>query len=1340
VPFRSIPSRKQRQMEKMTLQILRSIEVLGFTLEHLDFVEKNVVLDVDDDGFSHLGERQGRDKKMSREMATLEKLRRGSRTLTAKLRRTSVFESARRTSVLLESVTALKYASRKQNHDQTTVPTSNDLRLLMETLSMNVHDTWAKRKKHSGWTYGRLATRDDVSGAGGHSDKLRSTDSHTPTKFDERLVPFDYLLGPYKARCSIMVQTIVETISSRGGQLLKKDTGLNTLASVRQQLRSSVEDSVSEQNIPATIDDVRQLMLDNLLQRAVQENNVDAVRNLLTTAPGEEICASVDAKDAKKRTIVHKVVIHGHVRSLQELLLVGADAGARDKHGITPLMLAAFLGHGKVVDVLLREGANTIARDNHGWAAIHFAAYSNHANVIVHLARDLIGPGRPGIDFAQGSTPDWLAIAMNHSSSSRLGKKRKKTFLTPLSLAVQRLSLEAVEALIEQGADPTLTDQTGVSPYDRALLMADELSMRVEALDEKISAMQTMILGFSAKRTAVGWLKNCLSHIHCCKNKNASHSMMLWRGAHIAQMNMLLFAARKDHKGLLKKAKFSRATFAQFGQHEKDMSKLTRLRASLLDRYETVRKVLNFQIRSRTVKKLRHRFAFMAFLKKVSVLSVILVFVCFFSPMNFTNDYRMTDVRSGIGYMEDRISVANRNTRKPTLSNWLGAQRQLFGDAAGVVIGSNTSTTIRPAFRPLNAAGSDSTPTIGVAGGLRICAFERKSVIPAPTFLWWAYGESQDNDYIRGKASSNHTFYISLESAKSMEDGFRNVEDALSGQIGRQIRKVETTTSLYSPQLKVLLNVHLTLSYEPTGKVRSASDVSGCLLPLFADWSGWTGWSDRFAPSKTFQASYGFLFFVRIGQVFANFKRSREAFLQWIQGHYASIGRELLTLIILSHDMATALPLRNKIMASLLTANASTFVDSSGDYISNVSFMHDLFGLQILLIFVPLVLSLRLIPSFGPNLVAVFGAMINRTVLIYLGTISLLMFMFSCTFVILFSADSEDFGTVLQAFSQLFRLSFAEEFDNIYRVDDDRPRGATWIYNFIYLITLLLLLSIFIGIVSETYLKALGKSLEKWETLITSRMERDRRSNRKLKAAPAARDHRARHTYSRCGGKIAAPMECCGKRCGKIFRGGAELGNFQGNLWTSAMQNILIQARVLGKDAARGAKKTEGGKNTNNKLHKLIGSSMHLDLSTVKRGGTGGTGAGAISRDAPLRQLEKSNGILDGHTKKLMQAQESVEDLFEILSLGENKTASAIHHRHPGLHLGPQPPNAPPPSSVRKPVSLRLSSRLRNSRSSTKLQERFRKQNQKRSSTMDLFEVDEDEDDDDDDDDDENQK
>jgi hypothetical protein len=154
VPFERLDIRKQRQMEKMALQTLRSIEVLGFTLERLDIVESNIRLDVDHNGFSHLGEtrsklniengkeRQGRPKMTG----ALEKLRNRS-AQTSKLRRTSVFESARRTNDFLKSVRGIAASKHARRMNPETVPTTNDLRRLMETLSMNVHDSWANNKK-----------------------------------------------------------------------------------------------------------------------------------------------------------------------------------------------------------------------------------------------------------------------------------------------------------------------------------------------------------------------------------------------------------------------------------------------------------------------------------------------------------------------------------------------------------------------------------------------------------------------------------------------------------------------------------------------------------------------------------------------------------------------------------------------------------------------------------------------------------------------------------------------------------------------------------------------------------------------------------------------------------------------------------------------------------------------------------------------------------------------------------------------------------------------------------------------------------------------------------------
>lgn len=156
--------------------------------------------------------------------------------------------------------------------------------------------------------------------------------------------------------------------------------------------------------------------------------------------------------------------------------------------------MASHLGRVNMVDFLLNTGrVSSTARDTNGWAAIHYASYSNQKACVENLAKDLVGPGRPGIDFVNVLATDWRETVLKLDKTTRVRKSSRKSvlkhvplkrcngkFVTPLTLAVQRLSIDAVRVLVFNGADATLLDSTGVCPYDRALLMADELSGRLK--------------------------------------------------------------------------------------------------------------------------------------------------------------------------------------------------------------------------------------------------------------------------------------------------------------------------------------------------------------------------------------------------------------------------------------------------------------------------------------------------------------------------------------------------------------------------------------------------------------------------------------------------------------------------------------------------------------------------------------------------------------------------------------------------------------------------------------------------------------------------------------------
>lgn len=92
--------------------------------------------------------------------------------------------------------------------------------------------------------------------------------------------------------------------------------------------------------------------------------------------------AALSSRDATGRTLLHRVVTgavlappsaNSHPDTVHAVLARGADVGARDDDGCTPLHLAAAAGFVDVVDLLLRAGADVGARDATGGTPAHLA-------------------------------------------------------------------------------------------------------------------------------------------------------------------------------------------------------------------------------------------------------------------------------------------------------------------------------------------------------------------------------------------------------------------------------------------------------------------------------------------------------------------------------------------------------------------------------------------------------------------------------------------------------------------------------------------------------------------------------------------------------------------------------------------------------------------------------------------------------------------------------------------------------------------------------------------------------------------------------------------------------
>lgn len=116
------------------------------------------------------------------------------------------------------------------------------------------------------------------------------------------------------------------------------------------------------------------------------------------------------------------------------------DVDARNKQDESPLMMAALKGSLPAVQALIERDADV---NKTGWAPLHYAASAGSAQHTAIIA--LLLENHAYIDAA---SPNGT---------------------TPLMMAAQYGSAESVKLLLEEGADPSLKNQLGLTAADFAL-------------------------------------------------------------------------------------------------------------------------------------------------------------------------------------------------------------------------------------------------------------------------------------------------------------------------------------------------------------------------------------------------------------------------------------------------------------------------------------------------------------------------------------------------------------------------------------------------------------------------------------------------------------------------------------------------------------------------------------------------------------------------------------------------------------------------------------------------------------------------------------------------------
>jgi len=82
-----------------------------------------------------------------------------------------------------------------------------------------------------------------------------------------------------------------------------------------------------------------------------------------------------------------QAAFEGNTSKIEKLIKKGADVNAKNKAGVTALMLAAVNGHTDIVKLLLDKGADVNVKDKDGKTALMYAADRGHTDIVKLLRK-----------------------------------------------------------------------------------------------------------------------------------------------------------------------------------------------------------------------------------------------------------------------------------------------------------------------------------------------------------------------------------------------------------------------------------------------------------------------------------------------------------------------------------------------------------------------------------------------------------------------------------------------------------------------------------------------------------------------------------------------------------------------------------------------------------------------------------------------------------------------------------------------------------------------------------------------------------------------------------------
>ncbi len=244
------------------------------------------------------------------------------------------------------------------------------------------------------------------------------------------------------------------------------------------------------------------------LHEAARSGKVSMVTLLLDNG------ANINSTDATGKTVLIDSIQSGDIELVKLLLTKGASPQIQEMYGRNAYHEAAETGNTELIELIRIAGGNPLFRDTHGRTPFSLVLGKSVETIKAVLGND------KNLCDSDGNTPVHIAV-LNKVDSSIIKllvsmdyplNRRNSLGLTPLTLAVKNNQVELTKILIECGADPFITDNSGECAVSLAIENnSDILNAIVQTTGNKKDMAGEGILHYAVRTGDKAIIKKLLS-------------------------------------------------------------------------------------------------------------------------------------------------------------------------------------------------------------------------------------------------------------------------------------------------------------------------------------------------------------------------------------------------------------------------------------------------------------------------------------------------------------------------------------------------------------------------------------------------------------------------------------------------------------------------------------------------------------------------------------------------------------------------------------------------------------------------------------------------------------